>query len=90
SSGSLAFSGTAKGANANFVNEGAGGMNVTGAVSGTKARFINRGGKLVIANTADKVAADRVDVVNYGNGGASIGGINAENGLYVVNHKGNL
>lgn len=87
---SLAFSGTAKGANANFVNEGAGGMNVTGAVSGTKARFINRGGKLVIANTADKVAADRVDVVNYGDGGASIGGINAENGLYVVNHKGNL
>ena len=49
STGSLAFSGTAKGANANFVNEGAGGMNVTGAVSGTKARFINRGGKLVIA-----------------------------------------
>lgn len=90
STGSLALSGTAKGANANFVNEGAGGMNVTGAVSGTKARFINRGGKLVIANTADKVAADRVDVVNYGNGGASIGGINAENGLYVVNHKGNL
>ena len=90
STGSLAFSGTAKGANANFVNEGAGGMNVTGAVSGAKARFINRGGKLVIANTADKVAADRVDVVNYGNGGASIGGINAENGLYVVNHKGNL
>lgn len=90
STGSLVFSGTAKGANANFVNEGAGGMNVTGAVSGTKARFINRGGKLVIANTADKVAADRVDVVNYGNGGASIGGINAENGLYVVNHKGNL
>ena len=40
STGSLAFSGTAKGANANFVNEGAGGMNVTGAVSGTKARFI--------------------------------------------------
>lgn len=90
STGSLAFSGTAKGANANFVNEGAGGMNVTGAVSGTKARFINRGGKLVIANTADKVAADRVDVVNYGDGGASIGGINAENGLYVVNHKGDL
>lgn len=90
STGSLAFSGTAKGANANFVNEGAGGMSVTGAVSGTKARFINRGGKLVIANTADKVAADRVDVVNYGDGGASIGGINAENGLYVVNHKGNL
>lgn len=90
STGSLAFSGTAKGANANFVNEGAGGMNVTGAVSGTKARFINRGGKLVIANTADKVTADRVDVVNYGDGGASIGGINAENGLYVVNHKGNL
>lgn len=90
STGNLAFSGTAKGANANFVNEGAGGMNVTGAVSGTKARFINRGGKLVIANTADKVAADRVDVVNYGDGGASIGGINAENGLYVVNHKGNL
>ena len=91
STGSLAFTGTAKAdGNANFVNEGNGGMNVTGAVSGNNARFINRGGKLVIANTGDRVAADRVDVVNYGDGGASIGGINAENGLYVVNHKGNL
>ena len=90
STGSLAFSGTAKGANANFVNEGAGGMNVTGAVSGTKARFINRGGKLVIANTGDKVAADRIDIVNYGNGGMSLAGVKAEEGLYAVNHKGDL
>ena len=65
-------------------------MNVTGAVSGNRARFINRGGKLVIANTGDKVTADRVDIVNYGNGGMSLAGINAENGLYAVNHKGNL
>lgn len=89
--GSLAFTGTAKAdGNANFVNEGNGGMNVTGAVSGNRARFINRGGKLVIANTGDKVTADRVDIVNYGNGGMSLAGINAENGLYAVNHKGNL
>lgn len=89
--GSLAFTGTAKAdGNANFVNEGNGGMNVTGAVSGNRARFINRGGKLVIANAADKVVADRVDIVNYGNGGMSLAGINAENGLYAVNHKGNL
>ena len=89
--GSLAFTGTAKAdGNANFVNEGNGGMNVTGAVSGNRARFINRGGKLVIANTGDKVTADRVDITNEGNGGMSLAGINAENGLYAVNHKGNL
>lgn len=89
--GSLAFTGTAKAdGNANFVNEGNGGMNVTGAVSGNRARFINRGGKLVIANTDDRVVANRVDITNEGNGGMSLAGINAENGLYAVNHKGNL
>lgn len=89
--GSLAFTGTAKAdGNANFVNEGNGGMNVTGAVSGNRARFINRGGKLVIANTADKVVANRVDITNEGNGGMSLAGIKAENGLYAVNRKGDL
>lgn len=91
STGSLAFTGTAKAdGNANFVNEGNGGMNVTGAVSGNRARFINRGGKLVIANTADKVVANRVDITNEGNGGMSLAGIKAENGLYAVNRKGDL
>ena len=89
--GSLAFTGTAKAdGNANFVNEGNGGMNVTGAVSGNRARFINRGGKLVIANTGDRVVANRVDITNEGNGGMSLAGIKAENGLYAVNRKGDL
>lgn len=91
STGSLAFTGTAKAdGNANFVNEGNGGMNVTGAVSGNRARFINRGGKLVIANTGDRVVANRVDITNEGNGGMSLAGIKAENGLYAVNRKGDL
>lgn len=89
--GSLAFTGTAKAdGNANFVNEGNGGMNITGAVSGNRARFINRGGKLVIANTDDRVVANRVDITNEGDGGMSLAGIKAENGLYAVNRKGNL
>lgn len=89
--GSLAFTGTAKAdGNANFVNEGNGGMNVTGAVSGNNARFINRGGKLVIANTGDRVVANRVDITNEGDGGMSLAGIKAENGLYAVNRKGDL
>ena len=91
STGSLAFTGTAKAdGNANFVNEGNGGMNVTGAVSGNNARFINRGGKLVIANTGDRVVANRVDITNEGDGGMSLAGIKAENGLYAVNRKGDL
>lgn len=91
STGALAFTGTAKAdGNANFVNEGNGGMNVTGAVSGNNARFINRGGKLVIANTGDRVVANRVDITNEGDGGMSLAGIKAENGLYAVNRKGNL
>ena len=91
STGSLAFTGTAKAdGNANFVNEGNGGMNVTGAVSGNNARFINRGGKLVIANTGDRVVANRVDITNEGDGGMSLAGIKAENGLYAVNRKGHL
>lgn len=91
STGALAFTGTAKAdGNANFVNEGNGGMNVTGAVSGNNARFINRGGKLVIANAGDRVVANRVDITNEGDGGMSLAGIKAENGLYAVNRKGNL
>ena len=91
STGALAFTGTAKAdGNANFVNEGNGGMNVTGAVSGNNARFINRGGKLVIANTGDRVVANRVDITNEGDGGMSLAGIKAENGLYAVNRKGHL
>ena len=91
STGALAFSGKATPAGtANFVNEGSGGMNITGAVSAPKARFINRGGKLTIANTSDKVAVDRIDIINYGNGGMSLAGIKSENGIYAVNHKGDL
>lgn len=89
--GALAFTGTANSTKtANFVNEGAGGMNVTGNVNSNTARFINRGGKLVIANTSKIVAEDKVDVVNHGNDGMSIGGIEAQNQIAVVNNKGNL
>ena len=89
--GALAFTGTANATKtANFVNEGAGGMNVTGNVNSNTARFINRGGKLVIANTSKIVAENKVDVVNHGNGGMSIGGIEAQNQIAVVNNKGNL
>ena len=89
--GALAFTGTANSTKtANFVNEGAGGMNVTGNVNSNTARFINRGGKLVIANTSKIVAENKVDVVNHGNGGMSIGGIEAQNQIAVVNNKGNL
>ena len=90
--GALTFSGTAQPTgNANFVNEGAGGMNITGSVRANTARFINRGGKLVIANSGSGVYVDdKVDVVNHGNGGMSIGGIEAQNKISVVNHKGDL
>ena len=89
--GALTFTGTANPTKtANFVNEGAGGMNVTGNVNSNTARFINRGGKLVIANTSKIVAEDKVDVVNHGNDGMSIGGIEAQNQIAVVNNKGNL
>ena len=90
--GALTFTGTAQPAgNANFVNEGAGGMSITGSVRANSARFINRGGKLVISNSGSGVYVDdSVDVVNHGNGGMSIGGIEAQNNISVVNHKGDL
>lgn len=90
--GSLAFSGTANPTGkANFVNEGAGGMNVTGAVTGSSVRFVNRGGKLVISNTADKVAsAGTVRIENSGNGGMNVGGVKSETLVSIENKAGDL
>ena len=92
STGSLAFTGTAKAdGNANFVNEGNGGMNVTGAVSGNNARFINHGGKLVISNTEDKVAsAGTIRIENSGNGGMSVAGVKSDSLVSIENKAGDL
>lgn len=90
--GALTFSGTATPTGkANFVNEGAGGMNVTGAVTGSSVRFVNRGGKLVISNTEDKVAsAGTVRIENSGNGGMSVAGVKSESLVSIENKAGDL
>lgn len=90
--GALTFSGTAAPTEkANFVNEGAGGMNVTGAVTGSSVRFVNRGGKLVIANTADKIAsAGTVRIENSGNGGMSVAGVKSDTLVSIENKAGDL
>lgn len=90
--GALTFSGTATPTGkANFVNEGAGGMNVTGAVTGSSVRFVNRGGKLVISNTADKVSsAGTVRIENSGNGGMSVAGVKSESLVSIENKAGDL
>ena len=92
STGSLAFSGNATPAGkANFVNEGAGGMNITGAVSGSSVRFVNRGGKLVIANTTDNVnSAGTVRIENSGNGGMSVAGVKSNSLVSIENKAGDL
>lgn len=92
STGSLAFSGNATPAGkANFVNEGAGGMNVTGAVTGSSVRFVNRGGKLVIANTTDNVnSAGTVRIENSGNGGMSVAGVKSNSLVSIENKAGDL
>lgn len=91
-SGALTFSGTATPTGkANFVNEGAGGMNVTGAVTGSSVRFVNRGGKLVISNTEDKVAsAGTVRIENSGNGGMSVAGVKSDSLVSIENKAGDL
>lgn len=90
--GALTFSGTANPTGkANFVNEGAGGMNVTGAVSGSSVRFVNRGGKLVISNTEDKVASvGTVRIENSGNGGMSVAGVKSDSLVSIENKAGDL
>ena len=90
--GALTFSGTATPTGkANFVNEGAGGMNVTGAVTGSSVRFVNRGGKLVISNTEDKVAsAGTVRIENSGNGGMSVAGVKSDSLVSIENKAGDL
>lgn len=92
STGALAFTGTAKAdGNANFVNEGNGGMNVTGAVSGSSVRLVNHGGKLVISNTEDKVAsAGTVRIENSGNGGMSVAGVKSDSLVSIENKAGDL
>ena len=92
STGSLAFSGNAlPTGKANFVNEGAGGMNITGAVTGSSVRFVNRGGKLVIANTTDNVnSAGTVRIENSGNGGMSVAGVKSNSLVSIENKAGDL
>lgn len=90
--GALTISGTAAAdGKVDVDNYGAGGMNITGAVTGSpKVRFVNVNGKLVISNNADKIASEKVEIVNHGNGGMSLAGVKSENGIYAVNHAGNL
>lgn len=92
STGSLAFSGNAlPTGKANFVNEGAGGMNITGAVTGSSVRFVNRGGKLVIANTTDNInSAGTVRIENSGNGGMSVAGVKSNSLVSIENKAGDL
>ena len=85
----LGGSAIAEGAN-NIVNEGAGGMNITGAVNGGSVRIVNRGGKMVIANTADKVAsAGTVRLENSGSG-MEIGGVKSDSLVSIENKAGDL
>lgn len=82
----------------NIVNEGAGGMNITGSVKSAAApaegfaiRIINRGGKMVIANTADKVSTDhKVRLENSGSGGMDVAGVKAGELVSIENKAGNL
>ena len=85
----LGGSAIAQGAN-NIVNEGAGGMNITGTVNGGSVRIVNRGGKMVIANTADKIAsAGTVRLENSGSG-MEIGGVKSDSLVSIENKAGDL
>lgn len=100
--GALTISGatTATG-KTNIVNEGAGGMNITGSVKsaatpdqakneGFAIRIINRGGKMVISNTADNVAADSVRLENQGANGMELAGVKGEKLVSIENKAGDL
>ena len=97
--GALEISGTTNSTGkTNIVNEGAGGMNITGTVKSAAApaegfaiRIINRGGKMVIANTADKVSTDhKVRLENSGSGGMDVAGVKAGELVSIENKAGNL
>lgn len=100
--GALTLSGTTTSTGkTNIVNEGAGGMNITGSVTsaatpdqarneGFAIRIINRGGKMVISNTADKVAADSIRLENQGSNGMELAGVKGEKLVSIENKAGNL
>ena len=97
--GALEISGTTNSTGkTNIVNEGAGGMNITGTIKSAAApaegfaiRIINRGGKMVIANTADKVSTDhKVRLENSGSGGMDVAGVKAGELVSIENKAGNL
>lgn len=100
--GALTLSGTTTSTGkTNIVNEGAGGMNITGSVTsaatpdqarneGFAIRIINRGGKMVISNTADKVAADSIRLENQGSNGMELAGVKGEKLVSIENKAGDL
>lgn len=90
-SGALTLGGSATAQEANnIVNEGAGGMNITGTVNGSSVRIVNRGGKMVISNTADKIAsAGTVRLENSGTG-MEIGGVKSDSLVSIENKAGDL
>ena len=97
--GALTISGTTNSTGkTNIVNEGAGGMKITGTIKSAAApaegfaiRIINRGGKMVIANTADKVSTDhKVRLENSGSGGMDVAGVKAGELVSIENKAGNL
>ena len=100
--GALEISGTTNSTGkTNIVNEGAGGMNITGTVKSAAApdqsknegfsiRIINRNGKMVISNTADKVAGDSVRLENQGAGGMAVAGVKGEKLVSIDNKAGDL
>lgn len=99
--GALTISGsTVSQGKTNIVNEGAGGMNITGSIAsaatpnqkneGFAIRIVNRGGKMVISNSADSVAADSVRLENSGSNGMEIGGVKADTHVSIDNKAGNL
>lgn len=65
-------------------------MNITGAVNGGSIRIVNRGGKMVISNTADKVAsAGTVRLENSGSG-MEVGGVKSDSLVSIENKAGDL
>ena len=65
-------------------------MNITGTVNGGSIRIVNRGGKMVISNTADKVAsAGTVRLENTGSG-MEVGGVKSDSLVSIENKSGDL
>lgn len=93
-SGYLALAGSAvsKG-KTDIINEGSGGMNITGQVGGSSTpsvRIVNRGGKMVIANTSDKVSASGTVRLENSGTGMEISGVKSDELVSIENKNGDL